>query len=134
MRRASHDVRGPTQPRRSKIGRSALRTRGRSPAVQPRPARALCRYAYPRIVRGHMARLSRADMETALALAAELTEAAPQRERADAWLLERISRACHSEVVVYSHHGESSRVLLHDVEYPAVPGGEPWAPTDDQWD
>lgn len=73
-------------------------------------------------------------METALALAAELTGAAPQRERADAWLLEQISRACNSEFVGYTHHGESSRLFLHDVEYPAVPGVPPWVPTDDQWD
>lgn len=72
-------------------------------------------------------------METALALAAEIIEAAPQRERADAWLLERIVQVCGSEAAGYSHHGESSRVLLHDAGYPAIPAEKPWAPSDDEW-
>lgn len=86
-----------------------------------------------------MARLSRADLEAALAFAAELGTAAPERERADFWILERISRLIGLEVANYSHiadysqHPESTGLLLHDTEYPANPAAEPWAPTDHEW-
>ena len=81
-----------------------------------------------------MAHLSRADLEAALAFAAELGTAAPQRERADVWFLERIARMIDLEVAAYSHHRPSSPLLLSDAEYPANAAQEPWAPTDHEWE
>ena len=72
-------------------------------------------------------------MEAALAFAAELGTAAPQRERADMWFLERISLMIGLEWASYSHHDVSSRVLLSDAEYPVNPAAEPWAPSDHEW-
>ena len=77
-----------------------------------------------------MAHLSRADLEAALAFAAELGTAAPQHDRADIWFLERISQMIGLECASYSQHAESSRHLLHDAEYPANPAAGPWEPTD----
>ena len=73
-------------------------------------------------------------MEAVLALSAELAGAAPQRERADAWLLERISQLIGLEVADYCLHDETSRTLLSETDYPANPVAEPWAPTDHQWE
>jgi len=81
-----------------------------------------------------VAHLTRADLEAALAFAAELGAAAPQRDRVDDWILERISHMIDLEVAGYSHHGESSRVLLSDAEFPPNPMAGPWAPTDQEWD
>lgn len=72
-------------------------------------------------------------MEAALAFAAGLTAIAPEPERADVWILEQISRMVDFDLASYSHHGESSRILLHDTEYPAMPEAEPWAPTNEEW-
>ena len=44
-------------------------------------------------------------MEAALAFAAEVGSAASQPDRADAWILEQISRMIGYEVGDYSHHG-----------------------------
>lgn len=80
------------------------------------------------MLQSRMARLSRADMETALAFAAELATAAPARERADSWLLERIARVIGAEVVGYAHF-EAGRVV-HEAEFP----GPVWMPTEHEWD
>jgi len=80
-----------------------------------------------------MAHLSRADLEAALAFAAELGTAAPHRDRADRWFLERISQMIGLEWAGYSHHDVSSRHLLSDAEFPANPAAEPWAPNDHEW-
>jgi DNA-binding CsgD family transcriptional regulator len=81
-----------------------------------------------------MAHLSRADMEAALAFAAELGTAAPQRDRADMWFLERISEMIGLDWASYSHHAETSRFLLNDAEYPANPAAGPWEPSDHEWE
>ena len=80
-----------------------------------------------------MAHLSRADLEAALALAAELGTAAPQRERADVWFLERISQMIGLEWAGYTHHDVSSRHLLIDAEFPVNPAAEAWTPNDHEW-
>ena len=72
-------------------------------------------------------------MEAALAFAAELGTAASQRERADVWILERISQMIGLEWGCYSHHDESSRHLLIDAEFPVNPAAEPWTPNDHEW-
>ena len=78
-----------------------------------------------------MARLSRTDMEAALAFEAEVGSAAPQPDRADAWILEQISRMIGFEVGDYSHHGDS-RLPLHAADYPQKASA--WAPTDHEWE
>ena len=80
-----------------------------------------------------MAHLSRADLKAALAFTAELGTAAPQRERADVWFLERISQMIGLEWACYSHHDVSSRRLLIDAEFPVNPAAEPWTPNDHEW-
>lgn len=80
-----------------------------------------------------MAHLSRSDLEAALAFAAELGTAAPQRDRADLWFLERISQMIGVDVAGYSHLAKPFRVLLTDAEYPAHPSGDPWIPNDYEW-
>ena len=67
-------------------------------------------------------------MEAALAFGAEVASAAPQRERADGWFLERIAGLVGSEVATYSEIDASCRVV-HDAEYP----GPPWVPTEAEW-
>lgn len=79
-----------------------------------------------------MAHLTRADMEAALAFAAELGTAAPQRERADAWILERVAQLIGLEAADYCQHAEQSRRLLSESDYPA-PAAAPWDPTDHEW-
>ena len=73
-------------------------------------------------------------MEAALAFAAELGTAATQRERADDWLLERISQMIGLEWAGYSHHDPNHPgCLLIDAESPAKPAAEPWTPSDHEW-
>lgn len=64
-------------------------------------------------------------MESALAFAGEVSAAAPQEERADMWLLERISRVVGLEDASYAQLDGSSR-FLHHVNHP----GPRWAPTE----
>ena len=70
------------------------------------------------MVRELMGRLSRSDLEAALAFVAEAAEAASQREREDAWLLERLARLLSAEFVGYGQLDAASRVLQMSV-YPA---------------
>lgn len=72
-----------------------------------------------------MARLTRADMEAALAFAAEVGTAAPQRDRIDGWMLERIAGLVGSDSLGYAEYDPSCG-LLHDAEYP----GPPWVPSE----
>ncbi|HUF06563.1 MAG TPA: helix-turn-helix transcriptional regulator [Candidatus Binatia bacterium] len=78
-----------------------------------------------------MARLSRADMEAALAFAAEVSTAASETDRADLWLLERISRLVGLEAGSYAQLETSSSRFLSYAEYPARPADGPsWTPTE----
>lgn len=70
------------------------------------------------MVRELMGRLSRSDLEAALAFVAEAAEAASQHERADPWLLERLARLLDAELVEYGQLDAASRVLQTSV-YPA---------------
>lgn len=72
-------------------------------------------------------------MDAALTFAAGLVSVAPEPERADVWILEQISRMVDFDLASYSQHGEPSRILLHDTEYPATPGAESCPPTDEEW-
>lgn len=82
-----------------------------------------------------MARLSRADLEATLHFASEVSTAAPQTDRADGWLLERISDMIGLEIASYSQHVDSSGSLLNDSEYqPGKPATEPWTPTEHEWE
>ncbi len=72
-----------------------------------------------------MARLSRADMEAALAFAAEVGMAGGESGRVDAWLMERIAGLANADVAAYSQYSSASE-LLHDVEFP----GPPHVPSD----
>ena len=84
-------------------------------------------------LRGLVARLTRADLEAALAFAAGLSAAAAETERADRWILDEIAGMVDVEVASYTHFGQSSRVILLDTVVPTELGIEPWAPTDDEW-
>lgn len=91
----------------------------------------LCRYAHRRIFRNVMTRLTRTDMEAALAFAAEVSDAAPQAERADLWLLERIARLIGLESAAYAQLVTSSSSILSYAEYPSLPiDSPPWSPNE----
>lgn len=64
-----------------------------------------------------MARLTRSDMEAALAFAAEVGKAASMRDRADLWMLERIADMLGSERAAYDQVDASSCRLLHDAVF-----------------
>lgn len=81
----------------------------------------LCRYAHRRIFRKSMTRLTRTDMEAALAFAAEVSDAAPQAERADLRLLERLSRLIEFESAGYARLVTGSYRMLSYAEYPSPP-------------
>ncbi len=70
-------------------------------------------------------------MEAALAFAAEVGSAASEPDRADQWILERISAMVGYEVGDYSHHGDS-RLPLHAADYPQRASA--WEPTDHDLD
>src|SRR5919106_3563368 len=84
-------------------------------------------------LRGLVVRLTRADLEAALAFAAGLSAVAAETERADLWILDVIAGMVDVEVASYTHFGQSSRVILLDTVVPTELGVEPWAPTDDEW-
>ncbi len=63
-------------------------------------------------------------MEAALAFAADVGTAAPECDRIDHWLLERIAGLIESESLGYTQFDAECR-LLRDAEYP----GPPWVPT-----
>jgi DNA-binding CsgD family transcriptional regulator len=65
-----------------------------------------------------MARLTRADMEAALAFAAEVGTAASEPDRADEWMLERIAGIIHSERAGYDQVDVGSCRVMHDTVYP----------------
>jgi DNA-binding CsgD family transcriptional regulator len=75
-----------------------------------------------------MARLTRADMEAALAFAAEVGTAASQPDRADDLILERISSATGSELAGYDLY-DVTCTMLFSTEMP----GPAWVPTDHEW-
>ena len=77
-----------------------------------------------------MARLTRADMEAALAFAAEVGAAASEPDRADDVILERIAQHLDSELGGYQHLDADCRPL-HTVDYPA---GPIWVPTEHEWE
>jgi DNA-binding CsgD family transcriptional regulator len=77
-----------------------------------------------------MARLSRADLEAALAFGAEVRGAASRPDRADLWILERVSRLIGYEVGDYSQHGDTLQPL-NATDYPAKASTTPW--TDHDW-
>jgi DNA-binding CsgD family transcriptional regulator len=66
-----------------------------------------------------MARLTRSDMEAALAFAAEVGTAASQPERVDDWILESLAAMLVSERVAYDQVDTASCRLLHDAVFPA---------------
>jgi DNA-binding CsgD family transcriptional regulator len=77
-----------------------------------------------------MARLTRADMEAALAFAAEVGTAASEPDRADDLILERIARHLDSELGGYEKLDADCRPL-HTVEFPA---GPIWMPNEHEWE
>jgi DNA-binding CsgD family transcriptional regulator len=81
-----------------------------------------------------VARLTRADLEAALAFGAGLSAAAAETERADVWILHQVCRMVDVEVASYTHFGHSSRDVLLDTVYPTELGIGPWAPTDEEWE
>lgn len=66
-------------------------------------------------------------MEAAVAFAGEVSAAVPQEERADTWLLERISQLVDLDDASYAQLDGSSR-FLHHVNHP----GPRWAPTESE--
>jgi DNA-binding CsgD family transcriptional regulator len=77
-----------------------------------------------------VARLTRADMEAALAFAAEVGTAASEPDRIDDSILERIATHLHSEVGAYQQLDAECHPL-HTVDYPA---GPIWVPTEHEWE
>lgn len=77
-----------------------------------------------------MARLTRSEMEAALAFAAEVGTAASQPERVDRDLLERISRLLSADVAAYWRM-DLEHELLSLTEYP---GGQPFTPSAHEWE
>lgn len=73
-------------------------------------------------------------MEAALAFAAEVCSAAPQRNRADPWFLELVSRMIGLEEAGYSQHCGPPLFLLHNAELAEKPAAKPWAPTEHEWE
>lgn len=65
-----------------------------------------------------MARLTRSDMEAALAFAAEVGTAASMPDRADAWMLESIATMLDSERAAYDQVETSSCGLMQDAAFP----------------
>jgi DNA-binding CsgD family transcriptional regulator len=63
-----------------------------------------------------MARLSRADLEAALTFAAELGAAAPERARADAWMLERLAALIGFDFAGY-YHLDAAHHAITEAEY-----------------
>ncbi len=76
-----------------------------------------------------MGRLSRADLEAVLSLAGELGAAAPESQRADQWLLERVCVLLSAEAGGYSQF-DASGTLHQDAEYP----GPAFIPTEAEWE
>lgn len=77
-----------------------------------------------------MARLTRSEMEAALAFAAEVGTAASQRERADGDLLERIARLLNADITAYWRMN-----LEHELfTFTEYPSGQPFAPTEREWE
>jgi DNA-binding CsgD family transcriptional regulator len=72
-----------------------------------------------------MARLTRADMEAALAFAAEVGTAASQPERADSLILEQLASLIHADLSGYISFDASCQPL-HATEFP----GLWWVPTE----
>jgi DNA-binding CsgD family transcriptional regulator len=77
-----------------------------------------------------MARLTRSDMEAALAFAAEVGTAASKPERADAWMLEAIATMLASERAAYDQVDATSCLLMHDAAFPERPANA----TSHEWD
>jgi DNA-binding CsgD family transcriptional regulator len=77
-----------------------------------------------------MARLTRADMEAALAFAAEVGTAASEPDRADDLILERVARHLLSELTGYDLFDADCR-LLHSAEFSETPI---WVPTEHEWE
>lgn len=65
-----------------------------------------------------MARLTRSDMEAALAFAAEAGTAASKPDRADAWMLESLAGMLASERAAYDLVDAASCRLLYDAVFP----------------
>jgi DNA-binding CsgD family transcriptional regulator len=80
-----------------------------------------------------MARLSRADMEAALAFTAEVAMAASQPERADARFLALIAEMIAFDVADYSQHGDAPQPI-QGADYPIIAAADAWSPTEDEWD
>lgn len=76
-----------------------------------------------------MARLTRSDMEAALAFAAEVGTAASKPDRADSWILERIGAMLGSERVAYDQVEAGSCRLIHDAVFSTSP-----SPMTHEWD
>lgn len=77
-----------------------------------------------------MARLTRSEMEAALAFAAEVGTAASQRDRVDGDLLERIARLLDADIVAYWRMN-----LEHELfAFTEYPGGQPFAPSEREWE
>jgi len=65
-----------------------------------------------------MTRLSRADLEAALAFAAELGAAAPEHARADSWILERLAALIGIDFAGY-YQLDASSAVISEAEYGA---------------
>lgn len=75
-----------------------------------------------------MARLSRADMGAVLAFTSELSAAASAPDRADEWIVERISSLVAAEVTSYAQI-DSGHHIVHAAHFP----GPQAPPTDEEW-